>query len=649
MTAERPMAAVIYLDVEDEITSAAARIRTTGERRLAIVLPAGSRVSTSRINFRLLAREATSHGRDLAIVAPEASARALAASAGIPVFASVMEYEDALASAPLPADDDAGPTGGGGPAAATGAAAGAAAVAGGPAAGSTGQMTAWWEHDDASAAAGVGAASQRSSGGIRAPQASLRSGQTPPSTPSVRPRTLVTDTVVMPVPDVAESKPRRRRVSGWILATTSVLIVLLLIGAVAGWLFLPSATITVAERPANVGPVQFTVRADPLAVNEDVANGVVPAQVVTYDVNVSQDFPATGKKVTETRANGDVQWTNCDPTRSYTIPSGTVVKDDQGNAFATTDSAFLPVAILTGNPPTITCQSRDVGVTAQNAGTAGNVAAGTITNVPTDFNSVVIRVNNAKPTSGGTHVETKIVQQKDVDAAATALTKALKDEFTTQLGDQSQVPAGLTLFPTTRSMSAGDPTVDPSTLVGQATPVFTLGMNATGTATAVDQSLVQSLGDQRIRSQVGLGESLVKDSVNVAVGTPRVDGSSVLFPVTARAQQVAAPDASAIRSLVKGLSVDEARQRLQDFGDATVDVWPGWVTTITPYDFRLDVNVLTDVPTEPTIPEPTSSPAPSSSTLPSSAPASSSASPAPSAAPTRARPTASPSPAPSAT
>ena len=56
-------------------------------RGSASCCPFGSRVATSRINFRLLAREAQANGRRLDIVAPDASARALAASAGLPVFA----------------------------------------------------------------------------------------------------------------------------------------------------------------------------------------------------------------------------------------------------------------------------------------------------------------------------------------------------------------------------------------------------------------------------------------------------------------------------------------------------------------------------------------------------------------------------------
>src|SRR5436190_10913590 len=87
---------VIYLDVDDEITSAAARIRDAQAPRIAVVLPYGSRVATSRINFRLLSRDVLTHDKRLSIVSGDAATRALAASAGLPVFSSVSEYESSL-------------------------------------------------------------------------------------------------------------------------------------------------------------------------------------------------------------------------------------------------------------------------------------------------------------------------------------------------------------------------------------------------------------------------------------------------------------------------------------------------------------------------------------------------------------------------
>src|SRR5664279_4394034 len=87
------MANVFYLDVDDEITSAAARIRASQDPRVGLVVPSGSRIATSRINFRLLAREALERNRALSIVSTDPAARALAASAGLPVYATVAEFE----------------------------------------------------------------------------------------------------------------------------------------------------------------------------------------------------------------------------------------------------------------------------------------------------------------------------------------------------------------------------------------------------------------------------------------------------------------------------------------------------------------------------------------------------------------------------
>src|SRR6476646_9519361 len=113
---------IIYLEVDDEITSAASRIRTSEASRLAVVLPYGSRVATSRINFRLLSRDALTHEKRLSIVSGDPATRALAASAGLPVFSSVAEYEASLAGL----EDEPGE----GPAPAVAAGAGAGAVAG---------------------------------------------------------------------------------------------------------------------------------------------------------------------------------------------------------------------------------------------------------------------------------------------------------------------------------------------------------------------------------------------------------------------------------------------------------------------------------------------------------------------------------------
>jgi hypothetical protein len=55
-------------------------------------------------------------------------------------------------------------------------------------------------------------------------------------------------------------------------------------------------------------------------------------------------------------------------------------------------------------------------------------------------------------------------------------------------------------------------------------------------------------------------------------------------------------DAEEVRQAVAGKSVEEARAALVPYGDATITVWPDWVTTVPTYDFRLQVTVTTELP-----------------------------------------------------
>jgi hypothetical protein len=134
---------------------------------------------------------------------------------------------------------------------------------------------------------------------------------------------------------------------------------------------------------------------------------------------VSGDYPATGKKVDEAKASGQVTWTNCDPSKSVTISAGTAIRTPTGVAFKTLTTITAAKAKLTGVPPrlTLTCQSVDIGVIAVAAGLSGNVAAGQITRLPTGFSATFESVRNAAATSGGTHTETIEIAQADVEAA----------------------------------------------------------------------------------------------------------------------------------------------------------------------------------------------------------------------------------------
>ncbi len=587
------MATIVYLDPEDEITSAATRIRTAVGTRVGIVLPFGSRVATSRINFRLLAREAQANGRRLDIVAPDASARALAASAGLPVFASVGEYEAALdaglddivvATLPATIGESATPA----------ASAAAAAIATQPAAGAAGGASA------------AGRAQAR--------------GEVPALDPGQQEEL---DEIVRRGRQVPLAKPRRRGPGAGVIVGILILLLALAVSGVAAAFVLPSAQITVTPRIEPVGPVSLTVTADPAAAAVDAAGHTIPAQAIEIPVEASGDFPATGKRVDKTRATGGVRWTNCDPTASYTIPKGSIVRTAGGKGFTTDEVLLLPVAGVSGVPPNlrVKCTTSEVAVTAVDAGDGGNVPAGAIRVVPARYNRTFVSVTNLAATKGGSQTEFPKVLQKDVDAALVSLKKDLDAQFALAAKNPDGVPPGAKVFPSTAVLGVPVPNPDPAKLVGQEVPTFTLGLTATGTVLAVDTSPVQAMAEKSLAAAVDPGHVLVPGSIQVAVGDGVVTEGLIDFPVTGSARQLRQLDAAALEKQVLGLSEADAKALLQPNGEVAITLWPGWVKAIPTLDQRVTLSLAPPVDANPQATsgpslEPVSSPRPGSSAGP---------------------------------
>jgi len=517
--------AVLYLDADDEITSAAARIRATEDERIAIVLPFGSRLATSRINFRLLAREAVQQGKSIEIVAADASARALATSAGLVVHPSVAAYEGG--------PNYIGP--------------GASAMA--PPGGVAGV-----DADDAP------------TGVILVPRESSER---------------------FPVVGRARPPVRQGVAVGVGVAVVAAIVVLGLLA----FTLLPSASIVLAPWSETIGPLQVDVvaRTDVTAPNSTTLE--VPASQFSFDVAVNQTFQTTGKKVTESKANGSVTFKNCDTSGSVTIPAGSRVATSSGVGFLTQSRLTIK------RPPLFACRTGDVNVEAEKAGTDGNVAAGQITQIPPGFDPLIVFVTNANPTTGGVHEETPEITQADIDAAVAALNAALPAELDRQVGLGTSVPSGTTLYPETKQLGAATPTVDPQTLLGLAQPQFDLGLTATGTVLGVDAAPIRSLAMERLRTRVAADFTLDDGSIAIDIGAPQVVGDAVSFPITMQARQVRNVDQAALLQSIKGLDLPAARARLDAVGKVQVNAWPDWVTTIPSNLDRVSLTLTDPQPT----------------------------------------------------
>jgi hypothetical protein len=591
---------IVYLDVDDEITSAASRIRTAPGTKVGLVVPYGSRIATSRMNFRLLSREAVVSNHRLSIVSGDAAARSLAASAGLPVFGTVGEYEAAMATGASNAGAEAPGT--------TGAAAGPATVF------------------DSETIAAVAPAGQSRDGDTSA-TATVVAPTSAPARKSQRPQRPApavpppvgagpTDGVV---PDQETGAGRLPplvglRVRTPVIVALGLVVLALIVTGVAAYLFLPSATIAVTPRRDVIAPIQLTILADPDATTVDPVGLVIPAVRLDVPVEATRTFPTTGTKVVETAARGSVTFTNYDPTASNTVPAGSIVSTEGGIRFRTLSTLIVPRASFT--PPSTTVPSEaSVDIQAIQPGTAGNVPANAIRVVPAGESSLFLAVRNPEPTTGGTHTETPRVSKPEVDQAVTQLRTDLDAAFRENIAAGAGAPAGTTLFPATAVLGTATPDPDPQTLVGQAVESYDLRLTATGTVIAVDPTPVRAIAEAQLASHVAAGHRLVEGSTKVDVGDGLVgEDGQVSFLATVSATEVMIVDPEALRELVKGKTADDARAALARFGDVTVTLWPDWVSTVTSVDARLTVTV-TGAPGEGG-----TSPSPGASSRPSARP-----------------------------
>jgi hypothetical protein len=529
---------LVYLDVDDEITSAAARIRGAEADRVALVLPYGSRLATSRINFRLLAREAAERDKRVEIICADGSARALAASAGLPVHASVAAFEGRVPSLPVGGTDGAA-IGGAGAAAGAGEAAGPDGGAAEPA-----------EPDEDTQTRALPIPRRRS-----------------PRVPIVGP----------PRP------PLRTNVA--IGAAIGALVVLLVV-AWLGLELLPSATIVLHPRSEEIGPLELTVEARTDVAAPDASALAIPAQELTFELQASDTFAATGVRTVDTKATGNVTFSNFDTGRGVVIPAGTIVRTESRIEFVTKAELSLPRAQYDLFPPFATHPSTgSVGVEAVVTGPGGNVGNNTIVVIPKGGRNLF--VTNPEPTSGGSHTESAEISEADVTAAKSALDAALVAQLDKDLAAGTGVPAGVTVFSETRAVGEAAYGTDPKTLVGTLASEFDLSATAQGTALGVDPAPLAGIAESRLRARVTSGWTLLAESITPLVGKPTVVGDVVSYPVTIVGTQVHDVDEAALVASIKGLVLAEARTRLGAFGDVEVSLWPDWVTSIPKREDRI--------------------------------------------------------------
>lgn len=528
--------ALIYLEADDEVTAVVRRLRATDGRRVIVVAPGRSRATSSVVALRLLARVAADDGRELAVVG-DALTRSLASEAGVRSYTSVDDARAARARPPK-------------------------------------------------AAAGERTDAQRA--GIHV----VRGRDADDTAPTLAAAPLAeelasAETVVLErVPSGSAPGPRALTARRSVLSrlglpvAATIAALALVTTAIAALVVLPAARVEVEARTIDVGPLAYTLVIDP----DDRLTGVVEA---------SSAVTATGTYPVVTAATGTVVFRNWSG-EPVTAPAGTLVAADQ-QAFETVAAVVVPAGELTSEG-FIRAGEASIEVVASAPGPAANVPAGAIDTVLSQGVAGELRgfsnnprelVLNPDPTAGGAETTGTEITQADLDAALVELRADLDDALDRLVDSDDALVV---------STGATQPTITGADgLVGtRDVPEAELSATQPYDVLIVRDGSVEDAAVDRLRDDdaaVPAGYVLVGPAT-VEIGGAAATGEQLSVEVEVTAVALRPVDEAEVLELVRGRTVDEARDALEPVADAAeIELWPGWVTTVPEWEWRIDVAI----------------------------------------------------------
>ena len=556
---------VIYIDIDDEITSVIDKVRASDGKILALVLPKRASVFQSVVNMKLLKRAADESKKRLVLITSETGLLPLAGAVGVHVAKSLQSKPEIPAApdatdAELSIDEDEPLEG---PEEVTAETAGDKSI---------GEL--------AGPAAAVPLATDDAMETVELDNDEEDGASKPVS--------------AAPLPLAAKKNkklavPNFDRFRLWLaLGVLGVigLIVLLFIALTV----LPKATITIKTNASNVNTnVNFTL--DTTASSLDPNNNVVPAKQVTEQKNFTQTASATGQANKGDRATGTVTLSLKDCSQAETtIPAGSGVSSN-GLTFITQETVTLESVVVgttCRNDLAPSQSSADVDVKAINPGTQYNISATTFS--VNSHNNVTGKSSQAM--SGGTDNVVKIISQADIDGAKSKITSqdsGVKSDLQNQLS-QAGYYAVMATF------NAGTPNVTTSANAGDTADNVTVTEVISYTLLGAHKNDLTTLIDDQIKGQIDTSKQSILDD-GLAKAEIKVNNSTdKTAQLNLQATGVVGPDikTDTVKQLAAGKKSGEVKSTLTSqpgITDVTVKLSPFWVSSVPKKTSKITVTI----------------------------------------------------------
>ncbi len=571
-TGANPGKDVIYIDVDDEITGIIDKVRGSGQKIVALVLPKRATVLQSIVNMKLLKRAAEEAQKNIVLITSEAGLLPLAGNVGMHVAKTLQtkpeipEGPGAQDNQPLAVDETDADT----------------------------------DVDDEPLEDDVSVDKARTVGELAmgtTVEDDLDDTIEMDDEDEDQPDPEVSDGVGSAAVAAKKSKDKKKfSVPNFnrfrlLMLLGIPLVILLIIGGYVCLAVLPKASVVIqTDSQAINSSAVLTLKTNP-DTKLDIPGGVVPATVQSTQKTLTQQVDATGQQNNGVRATGKVTLALGDcSVPSVTIPAGSALAAS-GLTFITQESATLSsvkIGSQCKNSSFPNFSTATVDVNAQTGGAQYNLAATNYT-VP-GFSNVS---GSGTAMAGGTDNITKIVTKADIDNA----TQKIGAQDTTTLKTQLQTTlATKNLIAITETFNAAAPETKTSVNAGDAADNVTVTQTITYTMLGVTQSDLQKLVAADVDKKIDTKKQSILDygltSSVYGLQSQNPDGASVTFQTTVVAGSNL--NVAEIKSQIVGKKAGDAKSIIKQnpgVKDVTVSYSPFWVSSIPGKTSKITITV----------------------------------------------------------
>jgi hypothetical protein len=546
----KPGKDVIYLDVDDEITSIIEKVEDTKQKIVALVLPKRAAMLQSIVNMRLLKRSAASAGKNVVLITSEHALMPLAGAAGIHV-AKNLQSKPIIPPTPHGDGDSA---------------IDAEESADGEDADSLDDQPQKLDYNSS-----VGA---------------LAAAHDEPEEIALDNDDEDKEKAAVPAAAAAakhdKGKGRGLKVPNFdrfrmLLIGGGAALIALVIFLILATTVLPKATVTIKTTSTPVS-LDIDYTASGTAKELDENKKIIPAVLKTSDQTSNQQVNATGQQNNGEKASGTATLKNCS-NNPVTLPAGTGV-GASGTNFITQKTITLNSGNFTG-PPSNACKNSgdhvgSVSVAAQSPGTKYNVndlsftASGGVTGSVT--------------ASGGTDNNITILTQQAVDGAKAKISSADSDKFAKdfqkQLSDQG-------LYVINSTLKVNDPAVTSTPSVGQQASTASVNVKITYSVIAVqknnlEQAVKDALNKKIDQKKEKLSDSDVLKDLTITVQNQQPNSPNATLALSKDTTAVPIIDEDGVKAAIRGKKENQIKAFLTAYPgvkDVEVKFSPFWVSS----------------------------------------------------------------------